>query len=108
MNRKDSEWFPINVGVRQGYVVPPDLFRIIENLMTWVVEQVVGVSFSDFYLAAFECADDTVLFSFSLQYHSSALNINAEPKTQSSSASYHRLHIGNDWLYLLRSYPTAS
>lgn len=94
--------------VRQCYVVPPDLLRIIERLTTWIVEQVVGVSFGNFHLAAFEYADDTVLFSSSLQYLSSALNINAEPKTQSSSASYHRLHIGSHWLYLLRSYPTTS
>lgn len=76
VNGKDSEWFPINSGVRQGCVAAPDLFNcVIDHLMTQVCEQVTGVSFGNLHLADLEYADDTTLFSNSLQHLSSALTI---------------------------------
>ena len=45
VNGRDSEWFPIHSGVRQGCVAAPELFNcIIDHLMSRVCERVPGVS----------------------------------------------------------------
>uniref|UniRef100_A0A3Q2Y439 Reverse transcriptase domain-containing protein n=1 Tax=Hippocampus comes TaxID=109280 RepID=A0A3Q2Y439_HIPCM len=76
VNGKDSEWFPINSGVGQGCVASPDLFNcVIDHLMIRVRQQVSGMSFGNFHLTNLEYADDTTLFSNSLQDLSSALSI---------------------------------
>ena len=49
INGKESEWFPINSGVRQGCVAAPDLFNsVIDYLMTRVSARIPGVSLGDY------------------------------------------------------------
>ena len=62
VNGKDSEWFPINSGVRQGCIAAPDLFNsVIDHLMARVSERVPGVSLGNYTIADLEYADDTTL-----------------------------------------------
>ena len=65
---KDSEWFPIRSGVRQGCVAAPDLFNsVIDHLMTIVSQQVPGIHLGDFHLLDLEYADDTVIFASTIE-----------------------------------------
>ncbi|XP_042885024.1 uncharacterized protein LOC122261430 [Penaeus japonicus] len=53
INRKESDWFPINSGVRQGCVTAPDLFNsIIDYLMTRVSNRIPGFSPKFTYLGS--------------------------------------------------------
>ncbi|GAA6065153.1 SLAIN motif-containing protein 1-like [Tachysurus ichikawai] len=66
INGRDSDWFPITSGVRQGCVAAPDLFNcIIDHLMFRVWDRVPGVSFGSYHLTDLEYADDTILLSTS-------------------------------------------
>ena len=65
---KDSEWFPIRSGVRQGCVAAPDLFNsVIDHLMTTVSEQIQGIHLGDFQLLDLEYADDTVILASTIE-----------------------------------------
>ena len=67
MNGKDSDWFAINSGVRQGCVAAPDLFNcVVDYLMTQVTKQVAGVQFGSKNLGDLEYADDTAVLTGSL------------------------------------------
>ena len=58
INRKLSEWFNINSGVRQGCVAVPDLFNCVaDHLMSRVCAQIPAVSFGNLHLADLEYAD---------------------------------------------------
>ncbi|CAH1233298.1 Hypp676 [Branchiostoma lanceolatum] len=78
VNGKESEWFTINSGVRQGCVAAPDLFNCIDYLMTKVCERVPGVSFGQYNLADLEYADDTTLLADSLERLRKALTVYEE------------------------------
>ena len=83
INGKVSEPFTINSGVRQGCVAAPDLFNcIIDYLMTKVSERVPGVSFGSYHLADLEYADDTALFTESLDDLTLALDVFNEEATK--------------------------
>lgn len=79
INGRDSDWFPISSGVRQGCVSAPDLFNcIIDHLMSRVCERVPGVSFGNSHLTDLEYADDTILLSMSYSQLRDALGIYRE------------------------------
>ncbi|CAM4607654.1 unnamed protein product [Leuciscus chuanchicus] len=79
INGRDSDWFPISSGVRQGCVAAPDLFNcIIDHLMSRVCERVPGVSFGSYHLTDLEYADDTILLSTSYSQLRDALGIYSE------------------------------
>lgn len=61
VNGKDSGWFPINSGVRQGYCV-------IDYLMTKVCNSVPGVSFGNYDYNYDKYVDDTTLLCSSLAW----------------------------------------
>ncbi|KAG7507653.1 hypothetical protein JOB18_040880 [Solea senegalensis] len=76
INGRDSDWFPISSGVRQGCVAAPDLFNcIIGHLMSRVCERVPGVSFGSYHLTDLGYADDTILLSIPYSQLSDALGI---------------------------------
>ncbi|KAB5523698.1 hypothetical protein PHYPO_G00155510 [Pangasianodon hypophthalmus] len=76
VNGRDSDWFPISSGVRQGCVAAPDLFNcIIDHLMSKVCERVPGVPFGSYHLTDLEYADDTILLSTSYSQLRGALAI---------------------------------
>ncbi|KAG7503111.1 hypothetical protein JOB18_032111 [Solea senegalensis] len=53
INGRDSDWFHISCGIRQGCA--PDLFNcIIDHLMFRVCERVPGVSFGSYHLTDLE------------------------------------------------------
>ncbi|KAJ8287175.1 hypothetical protein GJAV_G00048520 [Gymnothorax javanicus] len=80
---KDSGWFPIDSGVRQGCVAAPDLFNcVVDHLMTQVCKEVSGVWLGNYHLTDLEYADNTTLFSSSLQDLSSALTIYTSEATK--------------------------
>ncbi len=79
INGRDSDWFSISSGVRQGCVAAPDLFNcIIDHLMSKVCERVPGVSFGSYHLTDLEYADDTILLSTSYSQLRDALGIYSE------------------------------
>ena len=64
---KDSSWFPIMSGVRQGCVAAPDLFNcVIDFLMERVTEEVPDVEFGNYSLGDLEYADDAALLCSTL------------------------------------------
>ena len=64
VNGQDSEWFPINSGVRQGCVAAQELFNcVIDHLMSRVCERIPGVPLGNYILKDLEYADDTILFA---------------------------------------------
>lgn len=66
VNGKDSDWFTISSGVRQGFVAAPDIFNcIIDHPMSTVCERVPRVSFGSYHLTNLEYADGTILLSTS-------------------------------------------
>ena len=76
INSRLSDPFQINSGVRQGCVAAPDLFNcVIDHLMTKVSARVAGVSFGPFELGDLEYADDTALFSNTLEEITQALTV---------------------------------
>ena len=76
---KDSNWFSINSGVRQGCVAAPDLFNsVIDYLMARVIERIPGVSFGNFHLADLEYADDTLILATTTEQLREALVIYQE------------------------------
>ncbi|MCJ8749435.1 hypothetical protein PDJAM_G00176320 [Pangasius djambal] len=79
VNGRDSDWFPISSGFRQGCVAAPDLFNcIIDHLMSKVCERIPGVPFGSYHLTDLEYADDTILFSTSYSQLRDALGIYSE------------------------------
>ncbi|CAH1242627.1 Hypp6909 [Branchiostoma lanceolatum] len=99
VNGKESEWFTINSGVRQGCVAAPDLFNcVIDYLMTKVCERVPGVSFGQYNLADLEYADDTTLLADSLEHLRKALTVyDEEAKKLGLSINWGKtelMHIG--------------
>ncbi|GAA6104692.1 SLAIN motif-containing protein 1-like [Tachysurus ichikawai] len=79
INGRDSDWFPISSGVRQGCVAAPDLFNCItDHLMSRVWERVPRVSFRSYHLTDLEYADDTILLSTSYSQLRDALAIYSE------------------------------
>ena len=78
-NGKDSDWFSINSGVRQGCVAAPDLFNsVIDHLMTQVKERIQGVSFGNYHLTDLEYADDTIILATTIESLRDALVIYQE------------------------------
>ena len=76
VNGKESSWFAINSGVRQGCVAAPDLFNcVIDYLMERVSEQVPGVQLGSYTLGDLEYADDAALLCSSLQDLRRALTV---------------------------------
>uniref|UniRef100_A0A3B3HVR8 ribonuclease H n=1 Tax=Oryzias latipes TaxID=8090 RepID=A0A3B3HVR8_ORYLA len=101
VNGKDSDWFPISSGVRQGCVAAPDLFNcIIDQLMSRVCEQVPEVSLGNYHLTDLEYADDTILFSTSLSQLKLALSIySREAKKYGLMVNWTKtkfMHVGDD------------
>ncbi|CAH1233196.1 Hypp638 [Branchiostoma lanceolatum] len=99
VNGKESEWFTINSGVRQGCVAAPDLFNcVIDYLMTKVCERVPGVSFGQYNLADLEYADDTTLLADDLDRLQEGLTVyNEEAKKLGLSINWSKtelMHIG--------------
>ena len=83
LNGKDSDWFSINSGVRQGCVAAPDLFNcVIDYLMTKVSERIPGVSFGNHTLADLEYADDTTVLCNTADELQEALSIFHEEATK--------------------------
>ena len=76
INGKDSDWFTIISGVRQGCVAAPDLFNcVIDYLMTRVTERIPGVTFGNHNLADLEYADDTTMLCNTAEELRDALTI---------------------------------
>ncbi|KAI8518875.1 hypothetical protein Bbelb_021320 [Branchiostoma belcheri] len=99
VNGKESEWFTINSGVRQGCVAAPDLFNcVIDYLMTKVCERVPGVSFGQYNQADQEYADDTTLLADDLERLQEALTVyDEESKKLGLSINWGKtelMHIG--------------
>ncbi|GAA6087975.1 gamma-aminobutyric acid receptor subunit alpha-2-like [Tachysurus ichikawai] len=91
INGRDSDWFPISSGVRQGCVAAPDLFNcIIDHLMSRVWERVPGVSFGSYHLTDLEYADDTILLSTSYSQLRDALAIYSEEAEKLGLQAGHR------------------
>ena len=82
-NDKDSYWFPIVAGVRQGCTAVPDLFNCAINyLMLQVSQRTPGVLHSNYQLLYLEYVDDIKLFCESITNLESALNIYQEEATK--------------------------
>ena len=76
VNGQDSEWFPINSGVRQGCVAAPELFNcVIDHLMSRVCERIPGVPLGNYILKDLEYADDTTLFGETADQLREALSV---------------------------------
>ena len=59
VNDVDSDWFPINLGVKQGYVLSPTLFDMfINDLMQDIQALNIGIDLGDYNLLY---ADDVVV-----------------------------------------------
>ncbi|KAI8518905.1 hypothetical protein Bbelb_021620 [Branchiostoma belcheri] len=100
VNDKNSDWFQINSGVRQGCVAAPDLFNcVVDYLMSKVSECVPGVSFGGYSLADLEYADDTTLLADTPQRLRDALAVfDAEAAKLGLSINWSKtelMHIGN-------------
>ncbi|KAI8517778.1 hypothetical protein Bbelb_037950 [Branchiostoma belcheri] len=100
VNDKNSEWFQINSGVRQGCVAAPDLFNcVVDYLMSKVSECVPGVSFGGYSLADLEYADDTTLLADTPQRLRDALTVfDAEASKLGLSINWSKtelMHIGD-------------
>ncbi|KAI8486243.1 hypothetical protein Bbelb_359590 [Branchiostoma belcheri] len=100
VNDKNSEWFQINSGVRQGCVAAPDLFNcVVDYLMSKVSECVPGVSFGGYSLADLEYADDTTLLADTPQRLRDALAVfDAEASKLGLSINWSKtelMHIGD-------------
>ncbi|KAL1246814.1 hypothetical protein QQF64_034817 [Cirrhinus molitorella] len=79
VNGRDSDWFSISSGVRQGCVAAPDLFNCInDHLMSKVCERVPGVPFGSYHLTDLEYADNTILLSTSYSQLRDALDVYSE------------------------------
>lgn len=83
VNGKESDWFPISAGVRQGCVAAPDLFNcIIDHLMTAVCDRLPGIQLGDYHLTDLDYADDTTLFCNSRGDMERALTIFGDEATR--------------------------
>ena len=56
VNDVDSDWFPINSGVKQGWVLSPTLFDMFINDHIQALN--IGIDFGDYNLGALLYADD--------------------------------------------------
>lgn len=100
VNGGDSDWVPINSGMREGCVVPPELFNcVIDHLLTRMCEKVPGVSLGTHTLVDPEYTDSTSLFSKSPNRLLEALSIfDKEVKKLSLKTSWSKtelMHIGD-------------
>ena len=75
-NGKESRWFSVKTGVKQGHVVAPDLFNcIVHYLMTQVCQRITGIRLGNYHLTYMECGNDTTLFSDTVADLEASLNI---------------------------------
>ncbi|GFO34248.1 retrovirus-related pol polyprotein from type-1 retrotransposable element r2 [Plakobranchus ocellatus] len=58
-----SDFKPIKRGVRQGYVMPPDLFNVYSEIILRNLDGISGLKINEENLDNFRCADDTVLIA---------------------------------------------
>ena len=73
---KDSDWFQVINGVKQGCVAVPNLFNCAINyIMLWVSQRILGVQLGNYQLSDLEDADDTTIFCESITNLESTLNI---------------------------------
>lgn len=65
VNGKESSWFSVNSGVRQGCVAASDLFNcVIDYLMNRVCNLIPSIQLNRYMLSDLEYADDTALQTF--------------------------------------------
>lgn len=64
LNDQLTDWFPINNGVKQGYLLSPTLFSLyIENLVDELKSARAGIDINNDHVAALFYADDIVLLA---------------------------------------------
>ena len=63
VENKLGEWVPIQKGVRQGYVLSPDLFNLYSKTIMSTVQDLEGVQIGDMDISNLRYSDDTALIA---------------------------------------------
>ena len=100
VNGKESGLFSVNIRMKQGCVVAPDLFNcVVDHLMTQVCQRITGVRLGNYHLTDLEYADDTTLFSDTVADLEDGLNIFQKEASkldlQESWKKTKWMHVGN-------------
>ena len=91
INDNFTEWFQVNMGVKQGCVLPPTLFSMyINDLANEIKSLRCGVAFNDTIISILLYADDIALIAGNEQYLQKMLNILSEWSKNRELASMKR------------------
>ena len=100
VNAKESRWFSVKTGVKQGSVAPPDLFNCVaDHIMTWDCQRITEVRLGNYQLTDLEYANDTTLFRDRVADLKAGLNIFQKETSklglQESWEKTKLMHVGN-------------